>query len=279
MATLAPPRPTRPRPAPAPARPATPAPAFHFQSLVLTEPASIAARRGGTFSFSLAVHAALIAAIVIVPLFVEHPLPAPGEGLRAFFVEPAVVAPPPPPPPPPAAGARVAPTRAPAAPRPAEAPSFVAPIEVPAEIVPEEAIDLGVEGGMPGGVEGGVPGGVVGGIVGGMPAEAAPPVKAVRVGGRIVAPKLLKKVNPEYPEVARSARVPAMIILEATADERGQVMDVRVLRGHPLFDEAAAAAVRQWRYKPLLLNGIPTPFVITVTLVFKLTGPEGGAIQ
>jgi protein TonB len=152
----------------------------------------------------------------------------------------------------------------------------VAPIAVPAEIAPEESIDLGVEGGVPGGVEGGVPGGVVGGVVGGLPQEPPPPPKAVRVGGKISAPKILKKVNPEYPELARLSGTSAMIILEATADETGQVREVKILRGQPLFNDAAVSAVRQWRYRPLLLNGIPTPFVITVTLVFNIQRPQVG---
>ena len=48
--------------------------------------------------------------------------------------------------------------------------------------------------------------------------------------------------------------------------------DVKVLRGHPLFDESALAAVRQWRYQPLLLNGEPTEFILTVTVMFNLQG-------
>ena len=145
----------------------------------------------------------------------------------------------------------------------------MAPLETPAEIKPEEGISLGVEGGVPGGVEGGVPGGVVGGIVGGLPQEAPPPAaKLVRVGGQIKTPKLLKKVDPVYPELAKQARAGALIILEATVDATGHVQEVRVLRSAPLFDEAAVEAVKQWAYRPLLLNGVPTPFIVTVTLNF-----------
>ena len=54
----------------------------------------------------------------------------------------------------------------------------------------------------------------------------------------------------------------------------GRVQEVKVLRGHPLFDEAALAAVRQWRYQPLLLNGIPMPFVATVTVQFNIVDKE-----
>jgi protein TonB len=260
-------------------KPATRADAtFRFESLVLTQPSPIGKGRSATLAISILLHSILIVAVVVVPLLYYDSLPAPDEAVRAFFVTPAVAAPPPPPPPPPAAGVRPAP-RTPVAPHPEEPAKFVAPLETPAEVKPEEGIALGVEGGVPGGVEGGVPGGVVGGIVGGLPQEAPPPPKAVRVGGQIKTPRLLKKVDPVYPELAKQARVGALLILEATVDETGRVRDVTILRGAPLFDEPAVAAVRQWYYRPLLLNGVPTPFVVTVTLKFSFqafaTGQAG----
>jgi protein TonB len=112
---------------------------------------------------------------------------------------------------------------------------------------------------------------VVGGIVGGLPdKDLAPPVKAVRVGGALKAPKLLKRAEPVYPPLGIQARISALIILEATVDASGHVAAVTVLRGQPLFDDAAVDAVKQWVYKPLLLNGVPTPFVLTVTVNFHL---------
>jgi protein TonB len=249
---------------------------IRFESLVLTEPESLAGRRGATFAASIVLHSLLIAAVIVLPLLYYDLLPTPGEQImRAFFVTPPELAPPPPPPPPPPAGARAVPKPA-VAPERVEAASFVAPIEVPAEIVPEQGLDLGVEGGVPGGVEGGVPGGVVGGVVGGLPQEAPPP-RVVRVGGQLVAPKLVRKVNPVYPPLALQARASAVVILEAHVDTRGHVKSVKVLRGHPLFDEAALEAVRQWRYKPLLLNGEPTEFILTATIIFNLQqAQEGG---
>jgi len=252
---------------------------FRFQSLLLTERTSIRKGRGATLAVSIVLHAILIAAVVVVPLFFYDSLPAPDEAIRAFFVTPAVAAPPPPPPPPPAAGVRPAP-RTPVVPHPEEPAKFEAPLETPAEIKPEEGIALGVEGGVPGGVEGGVPGGIVGGIVGGLPQEAVAPPSArlVRVGGQIKTPKLLKKVDPVYPELAKQARAGALIILEATVDATGRVQEVRLLRSSPLFDEAAMDAVKQWAYRPLLLNGIPTPFIVTVTLNFHLQSFATGQV-
>ena len=251
-------------------RPPRSAPPFRFESLVLSEPHSLATRRRATLAVSLILHSFLIVAVVVVPLFLYDYLPAPDEAVRAFFVTPAAAAPPPPPPPPPAAGVRAAP-RAPVAPHPEEPAKFVAPLETPAELKPEEGITLGVEGGVPGGVEGGVPGGVVGGIVGGLPQEAPPAPKVVRVGGQIKVPQLVKKVDPDYPELAKQAQLGALIILEATVGTDGHVQSVTVLRGAPIFDEPAMAAVRQWVYRPLLLNGVPTPFMLTVTVKFTFT--------
>jgi protein TonB len=147
---------------------------------------------------------------------------------------------------------------------------FVAPVQVPQELPQEEMLSFGVEGGVPGGVEGGVPGGVVGGIVGGLPTEAPPPAKVIRVGGQIKAPKVVHRVAPEYPPLAQQARLQGLVILEAHVDTTGRVREVTVLRGQPLFDEAATAAVKQWRYMPLLLNGQPQEFLLTVTLKFNL---------
>jgi periplasmic protein TonB len=248
-----------------------PAPEFLFQSLVVAQASSAVGRKSATLAVSVTAHALLIATIVLVPLLYYDTIPQPSESLmRAFFVAPAEIAPAPPPPPPPAPALRAA-IKAPI-PVPTEAPSFVAPIEAPEGIQQEEGIDLGfgVEGGVPGGVEGGVPGGVLGGIVGGAIAEAPPPAKIVRVGGNIMAPKMIKKVAPEYPDLAKASRMGAVIIMEAQVDTQGVVQSVNVLRGHPLFDEAAQAAVKQWRYRPLLLNGAPTEFILTVTVTFNI---------
>jgi protein TonB len=240
-----------------------------FQSLMLTAPGRDTGRKSATFFASLALHSALILAIVILPLLYYNSLPAQGE-LKAFFVQPLEVAPPPPPPPPPPAAARAIVRPAPQV-NVQQPQGFVAPIDVPNTIKPEEGLDLGVEGGVPGGVEGGVPGGVIGGVVGGLPTEAPPPpAKVVRIGGQIAQPKKIRDVKPVYPDLAVASRVSALVILEAEVDTRGFVKNVKVLRGHPLFDEAAMEAVKQWRYQPLLLNGEPTGFILTVTVQFNL---------
>jgi periplasmic protein TonB len=240
-----------------------------FQSLVVTGPETRTGSKGTTFAISLGLHTALVVAVALVPLLFYNAMPA-QEALKAFFVAPLEVAPPPPPPPPPAAGARAVVKPAPKI-NMAQPQGFVAPIDVPDQIKPEETLDMGIEGGVPGGVEGGVPGGVVGGVVGGLPSEAPPPpARVVRIGGQIAQPKLLRRVEPRYPDLAVASRVSALVILEAEVDTRGYVRTVKVLRGHPLFDAPSLEAVKQWRYQPLLLNGEPTGFILTVTLTFSL---------
>jgi protein TonB len=249
--------------------------AFPFQSLVVSQPHSRVAGLFGGLGSSMALHAILIVVVVIVPTLLYEAIPEPGAAVKAFFSAPLEIAPPPPPPPPPApASARVV-RPAPVEPRPVDSTAFIAPIEVPEQIRPDEGLDLGVEGGVPGGVEGGVPGGVVGGVVGGLLGSAEPPpaVRVVRIGGQIIAPKLVRKVQPVYPGIAVQGRVSGIVILEAQVDVDGHVKKATVLRGHPLFDEPAVTAVLQWRYKPLLLNGQPTEFILTVTVVFNLSNP------
>ena len=99
-----------------------------------------------------------------------------------------------------------------------------------------------------------------------------PPSDApVRVGGEIEEPPKIVHVDPIYPEIAKSARVQGVVILECTISAEGRVEDVTVLRSIPLLDQAAIDTVIQWVYKPTLLNGIPVPVIMTVTVSFRLS--------
>jgi TonB family protein len=97
----------------------------------------------------------------------------------------------------------------------------------------------------------------------------APKREPLRVGGNVQESKLIQKVEPVYPEVAKAARVSGTVILQVTVNEEGQVWDVKVLRGHPLLNEAAVSAVKQWLYSPTYLNGEPVPVIATVTVIFN----------
>jgi protein TonB len=90
----------------------------------------------------------------------------------------------------------------------------------------------------------------------------------VRVGGQIKPPTKIKDVTPVYPAIARSARVAGAVVIEATIGEDGKVVDAKVVRSIPLLDQAALDAVQQWEYMPTLLNGVPVPVLVTVTINF-----------
>ena len=146
-------------------------------------------------------------------------------------------------------------------------------MQAPSQIKPESGLNTGLEGGVLGGVEGGVSGGVIGGIVGGLPEAAPPPPPPqapVRVGGNIKPPTKTRDVKPVYPAIAQSARVQGVVIIEATIGPDGKVNDARVLRSIPLLDQAALDAVKQWVFTPTLLNGVPVPVIMTVTVNFTL---------
>jgi protein TonB len=133
-------------------------------------------------------------------------------------------------------------------------------------------MDSGEEGLV--GVEGGVPDGIGGGIVGGVdiapPPPPPPPRGPIRIGGQVRQPTLVHRVDPVYPGVAVSAAIEGIVILEAMVDEEGRVVDLKVLRSNGVLDRAALEAVRQWRYSPVLLNGRPEKFILTVVVSFRL---------
>jgi len=237
-----------------------------FEDLVDSDVKRHKTAQSYTLPVSIAIHVIVLVEVVVVPLLTSAELPEPAAAVKAFFVDPQAAPPPPPPPPPPAPKAQ--------APRPVqqvqpEPDKFTAPVATPDQIRPE-SVDVGVQG-VPGGVEGGVPGGVVGGVVGGLPDAPPPPTQAVRVGGQIKEPKKVHNVSPAYPDIAKQARVQGIVILECTISPQGKVTDVKVLRGIPLLDQAAIDAVKQWVYTPTLLNGVPVPVIMTVTVNFKLS--------
>jgi periplasmic protein TonB len=225
---------------------------------------------------SVSVHGVVLSSVILLPLLLATDRLPVVPTMMAFVASP--VAPPPPPPPPlPKAAARSA--EAKPVPPTTSNPN-AAPIEAPPEIRPEPAFADYEGEGVEGGVEGGVAGGVIGGIVGGLidaPAPPPPPPppppapqQPVRIGGQISAPELVRRVEPIYPDIAVMAKVTGTVILEAVVATDGSVQSVKVLRPVKFLEQASIDAVSQWRYKPLILNGVPTPFVLTVTLTFSI---------
>jgi protein TonB len=197
----------------------------------------------------------------MVPLLAPYALPVP-PSMMAFLAA-AEPAPPPPPPTPTTLRARPQTTLTvnPGAP----------PTEAPVGINPERGLEPEAAAGR--GVEGGLPDGVQGSILTGLP-EAPPPPPApmapIRMSQGIRQPTKIRDAQPGYPTIAQSARVQGTVILEAIIGVDGRVTEARVLRSIPLLDQAALDAVRQWVYTPTLLNGVPVPIVMTVTVTFTL---------
>jgi periplasmic protein TonB len=102
------------------------------------------------------------------------------------------------------------------------------------------------------------------------PAAPKPAEQIFRVGQGVKEPRRIAGASPEYPALARSARVQGVVILEAVINERGTIERVRVLKSVPLLDGAAIAAVKDWRYTPTLLNGVPVSVLMTITVNFTL---------
>ena len=113
-------------------------------------------------------------------------------------------------------------------------------------------------------------GGTIGAIGGPGPAPAQSPAPPVRVGGDVAARNLVYQVKPVYPPLARAAGVLDYVLTQAVIAKDGTVQSVQVIRGHPLLNDAATAAVKQWRYKPLALNGQTVEAITTVTVNFSL---------
>jgi TonB family protein len=101
-----------------------------------------------------------------------------------------------------------------------------------------------------------------------MPSSSQRP--PLRVGGNIAPPTKIHHVSPEYPPEALAANVGGVVIAEVTIDANGLVADVRILRSVTGLDDAAVAAVRQWRYTPTRLNGEPVPIMMTITVNFTM---------
>jgi protein TonB len=126
-------------------------------------------------------------------------------------------------------------------------------------------------------VVGGQIGGVVGGVLGGTgtaapapPPQPRPVQKIVRVGSNLKAPRLTYSVDPTYPPLAREAHISGTVVVEAVIDERGNVVQARVVSGHPLLIDAALKAVVQWKYEPTSLNGQPVSVELQVQVQFSL---------
>ncbi len=218
-----------------------------------------------------------IGVMLLMPLIFTEDLP------KAQLLTMLVAPPPPPPPPPPAAapvervvrqiqtdvlntGQLRTPTKIP------QKVQMIKEEEAP----PPMQATGGVVGGVPGGIPGGQLGGVIGSVISATNAAAVPkfvPVQPqrVRISQGVTRGLLIHREEPVYPTLARSARVQGEVVLSAVISTTGAIENLTLVSGHPMLVPNAIAAVKQWRYKPYLLNGQPVEVETTITVIFTLS--------
>jgi protein TonB len=225
------------------------------------------AKQGRTLLVSVLVHVCGLVALVVAPLVAFDGLPDIKSTLRYTDVElkmpklPAVV------PAVPQTAAAVAVRSGP----PLQAPEKTAPERPP---VPSSISIPGTEGLGEFLNRAGVTAPDPGLVPPPLPTKDVPQAP-VRPGGSIKAPVRTVYVRPDYPPTALAARISGTVVIEAIIDTDGSIRDARILRSVPLLDAAALAAVRQWRYTPTQLNGVPVAVIMTVTVTFTLSEPGG----
>ena len=221
---------------------------------------SIGNRKWYTVPVSLLSHAIVLAMIVIVPIVAAPMMPGVLDDSSLYrFID---IVPPTPPPAPPKRNLEEV--------KPIEQPG--PPIDAPNGFTKEVVVDRDPPVTDPGGWIGGPDN--IDRVLAAPPVIAKPPEPApgpVRVGSTIRQPMKIGGSDPVYPPMARAAGIQGIVIIEATIGADGHVVNARILRSMPLLDEAALEAVRSWEYTPTLLNGVPVPVIMTVTVQFTLS--------
>jgi len=243
-----------------------------FDEMVISSPNPKKTNKRWTVFLSMLLQCAFLAILILIPLIYTEALP------KTMMATMLTAPPPPPPPPPPPAVAQVVHVKPQV--HLMDAGKLVAPKVIPREvkIIKEDAEPdmgaVGMAGGVPGGVAGGSMGGVIGGVIGGMGGAPPPPkpklTGPLKVGGNVQAARIINKIQPLYPPLARQTRISGTVRLHAIIGKDGTIQSLEVLNGHPLLQQAALDAVRQWRYQPTLLNGEPVDVDTTIDVIFTL---------
>ena len=245
-----------------------------FEDSLVESSGRLKTRRGWTVLVSFVLQVLFVGFLILLPLIFIQDLPR--QQLLSFVVAP----PPPPPPPAPAAAEQI---------RSVVKESDLAngrlrtPTKIPekikmiteAEAPPPMSSNGGVVGGVPGGIPGGTLGGVLGGIIGStakVPEIAHVPVATrIRISQGVSRGLLISRVEPLYPAMAKTARVQGQVVLHAIISRQGTIENLQVISGHPMLIQSAIDAVKQWRYKPYLLNGEPVEVDTEIMVDFRLT--------
>lgn len=237
------------------------------QSLLLNH----ANKRSWNFVASLGVELFALSVVLLIPLLYSDHLPA-------FHWKDVMVGPPPAPPPPMVQPAHAGTSNMHAeAPRPVFVwnpraslqPAHTGPVQFTEEAPPV----VGVPGGTGGSTS------MLGNFIPNVVAPPPPPPKPaletrktgpLAVGGDVQMAKLIRRIIPEYPAIASAARISGVVRLIGIIGKDGTIQNLQLVSGHPILARAAMDAVRQWVYKPTLLNGIPVEVVAPIEVNFSL---------
>jgi periplasmic protein TonB len=246
-----------------------------FQDSLIESGEKLKTKRGMTTMLSFSFQAAFVAVLILIPLLYTEALPK----LRSTIS----VAPPPPPAPPRSTAAvkviKIVQTdivqgklRAPAViPKQVK---MIAEEEAPPAIAGNGVVDS-VQSGRTDGQ-----GGVISSIVSSAPMADLKIVtpRLVRVSQGVTAGLLTRKVQPTYPPLARQARIQGVVVLQAEISKDGAIQNLFLISGHPMLVPAAIEAVKQWRYRPYILNGEPVAVETQITVNFTLSAGNSGDI-
>ncbi len=215
-------------------------------------------------------HALGISTLILIPLMTEARSPEARNRMAGVFVEPVVIASPALPPPPRAHAPRTRAAAVSSERRPEDRPAPpIRALLVPAvanDASPGDAGPIGPPGDRNGEC-------ALGAVCGDAPSPSIDtrPNDIVRIGPTIREPRLIDSRAPQFPPLALQAGQSGRVVIEAQVGRDGRIVRAQVVRGHTLFNESALASVRSRRYEPLLLSGVPTEFITTITVIFTAT--------
>jgi protein TonB len=243
-----------------------------FEDSLVESGGRIKTKQGATTVISFILEFLFLGILVLLPLIFTEALPT--KQLMTMLTAP----PPPPPPPPPPAAAPVIVKKVQSE---LDNGQLRTPTAIPKKIQmlkedepPPSAGPAGVVGGVPGGVPGGAMGGVLGSVMSSVPTavpKVATPTR-VRVSQGVSQGLLVHKVTPQYPPLAKQARIQGVVVLQALIGKDGTITNLHVVSGHPMLTNAALEAVKEWKYKPYFLNGEPVEVETTINVNFSLSG-------
>ena len=237
-----------------------------FNELIESSSEKKKTNTGWSVILSAIVQVSVLLVLILIPLIYTQALP------KAMLATLLIAPPPPPPPPPPPVREIIKPVA-----RLIQSGKLMQPRAIPKEVAVFKEAELPPDvinnSGAAGGIFGGIPGQ---GIMVGS-AAAPPPPKAtgparIKQGGNVTAASIINQTKPTYPPLARQARIQGNVVLHAIIDKDGNVAQLEVISGHPLLVQSALDAVKQWRYKPTLLNGDPVEVDTTITVTFTMGG-------